>query len=344
MPSVEQRRVRALVAGVVIAAIAVAGYFVWQRARQADEQPQIAGPGPTAPAESVLAETPPAADEDLSAAAPAGVAGRPPTFDVVRISPEGRAVIAGRAEPGARVTVTEGETVIGEVTADERGEWVLVPEAPIGPGTREFALMARTRDGKTVESESVVVLAVPEREKATGALAVLLPREGGVSRVLQEPEGGVGIKGPGNLSLDIVDYDQDGNLALGGRGTQGAEVMAYLDDRFIGGAKVDAQGRWRVEPEAPVPPGLHTLRIDQVGSAGKVVARIETPFSPASFRLPATGDGLVIVQPGNSLWRIARRTYGGGIRYVMIYEANRDQIRDPDLIYPGQIFVLPTIN
>ena len=75
-----------------------------------------------------------------------------------------------------------------------------------------------------------------------------------------------------------------------------------------------------------------------------MLARIETPFSPASFRLPATGDGLVIVQPGNSLWRIARRTYGGGIRYVMIYEANRDQIRDPDLIYPGQIFVLPTIN
>ncbi len=331
MPSVEQRRVRALVAGVVIAAIAVAGYFVWQRDRQADEQPQIAA-------------TPPAAVEDLSAAAPSGVAGRPPTFDVVRISPEGRAVIAGRAEPGAHVTVTEGKTVIGEVTADERGEWVLVPEAPIGPGTREFALTARTRDGKTVESESVVVLAVPEREKATGALAVLLPREGGVSRVLQEPEGGVGIKGPGNLSLDTVDYDQDGNLALGGRGAQGAEVMAYLDDRFIGGAKVDPQGRWRVEPEAPVLPGLHTLRIDQVGSAGKVVARIETPFSPASFRLPATGDGLVIVQPGNSLWRIARRTYGGGIRYVMIYEANRDQIRDPDLIYPGQIFVLPTIN
>ena len=48
-----------------------------------------------------------------------------------------------------------------------------------------------------------------------------------------------------------------------------------------------------------------------------------------------------MVQPGNSLWRIARRIYGGGMRYVVIYEANRDQIRDADLIYPGQIFVTP---
>ncbi len=51
-----------------------------------------------------------------------------------------------------------------------------------------------------------------------------------------------------------------------------------------------------------------------------------------------------MIQPGNNLWRIARRTYGYGIRYTVIYQANREQIRDPDLIYPGQIFVLPPID
>jgi len=72
-----------------------------------------------------------------------------------------------------------------------------------------------------------------------------------------------------------------------------------------------------------------------------VVARLETPFSRAGFVLPGGDQALVIVQPGNSLWRIARRVYGGGVEYVTIFQANRDQIRDPDLIYPGQIFVLP---
>jgi nucleoid-associated protein YgaU len=48
-----------------------------------------------------------------------------------------------------------------------------------------------------------------------------------------------------------------------------------------------------------------------------------------------------LVNRGDSLWRISKTTYGRGVRYSVIYNANRDQIRDPDLIYPGQIFVLP---
>ena len=63
--------------------------------------------------------------------------------------------------------------------------------------------------------------------------------------------------------------------------------------------------------------------------------------------LPGTGAAApapvdtVIVQPGNSLWRIARRTYGQGLQYTVIYEANKDRIGDPNLIYPGQIFTVP---
>ena len=52
-------------------------------------------------------------------------------------------------------------------------------------------------------------------------------------------------------------------------------------------------------------------------------------------------EGTIVVQPGNSLWRIARSSYGEGINYTIIFEANKDQISNPDLIYPGQIFKLP---
>jgi nucleoid-associated protein YgaU len=65
------------------------------------------------------------------------------------------------------------------------------------------------------------------------------------------------------------------------------------------------------------------------------------PFERASFSDIELRDGKVVVQPGNSLWRIARRAYGSGFQYTVIYEANADQIRDPDLIYPGQIFAVP---
>lgn len=57
--------------------------------------------------------------------------------------------------------------------------------------------------------------------------------------------------------------------------------------------------------------------------------------------VPVARVTIVTVQPGFTLWRIARENYGEGILYVKVFEANKDQIRDPDLIYPGQIFSVP---
>ncbi len=55
----------------------------------------------------------------------------------------------------------------------------------------------------------------------------------------------------------------------------------------------------------------------------------------------AVSPTTVTVQPGFTLWRIATENLGDGIRYVQVFEANKDQIRDPDLIYPGQVFTIP---
>ena len=94
----------------------------------------------------------------------------------------------------------------------------------------------------------------------------------------------------------------------------------------------------------PVAAGLHALRVDRVDGAGKVVARVETPFARSTVLASLDQETFIVVQPGNSLWRIARRSYGQGVRYTVIYKANETQIRDPDLIYPGQIFVVPPVN
>lgn len=324
---------------VLILVVTALAYF----ALRADP-PQPEGEQMAAPAVEPVAE--PAIDTATDAATDAIVS---PSFDVVRISPEGNAVIAGRAEPGAEVEITEGGRVIATVTADERGQWVAIPENPIEPGSRQLALIQRTVGGETVESDSVVVLAVPERDDAaaqdTGTLALLMPRDDvGGAKLLQEPAGGIGLKGSESLSLDTIEYDDSGAFVLGGRAEPGSPIAAYMDNDYIGGAMAGGDGVWRITPSEPVTPGLHTLRIDQTDGAGTVVARLETPFSRADFLFPDETTALVIVQPGNSLWRIARRRYGLGPQYVQIFEANRDQISDPDLIYPGQIFELPTVN
>lgn len=274
-----------------------------------------------------------------------------PSFDVVRVSKEGDTVIAGRAPAGSEVTVMDGGEAIGTVRADERGEWVILPNEPLAAGSRQLSLTAETPEGEKVQSEDVVVLVVPEEgediagrdtDETSQPLALLVPRDGkGTTRVLQKPREENGVSDEtGGLFLDTVDYDEDGNITFGGRGIQGAEVQVYLNNNLTGRAIVDADGGWALKPEDPVVPGVYNLRVDQVAE-GEMVGRIELPFNRAEPLSDFAGDAFVIVQPGNSLWRIARRTLGDGIQYTVIYEANREQIRDPDLIYPGQVFEIP---
>src|ERR1700739_3206416 len=119
----------------------------------------------------------------------------PPSFDAVKVGPTGTAVIAGRAEPGAKVIVRDGDEAIGEVTADRRGEWVLIPEQPIGSGNRLLSAEASSpQSNTTVKSEETVALSIrptaPTQRAGETALAVVLPRESGhAARVLQLPEG-----------------------------------------------------------------------------------------------------------------------------------------------------------
>ncbi|PBC11428.1 LysM peptidoglycan-binding domain-containing protein [Mesorhizobium sp. WSM3859] len=53
-------------------------------------------------------------------------------------------------------------------------------------------------------------------------------------------------------------------------------------------------------------------------------------------------DSAVIIRRNDTLWRISRRVYGHGTRFSTIYLANKDQIRDPDRIWPGQVFKVPS--
>lgn len=282
-----------------------------------------------------------------------------PSFDIVRINPRGSAVIAGRAVPGATVTVLDGGKPIGTATADARGEWVLVPAKPLAPGGRTLSLSAKHPDGSTHESAGEVVLVVPEpgRDIAgrktggeSGAIALRVPRarpdgsQSGpmASKVFQAPGGAARAeRRKGGLFVDSIDYDLEGRVAIGGSAKPEARLRIYLDNRVLGDAVADKEGHWSFRPKAKMKPGTYRLRVDELGASGQVARRIEIPFRRATALADLPRGGVVVVQPGDNLWQLARGTYGSGFQYTVIFDANKDQIRDPDLIYPGQIFTLP---
>lgn len=284
---------------------------------------------------------------------PMATPGTGPTFDIVRVEHDGAAVIAGRASAGCTVTITDADRALGTVRADERGQWVFVPAEPLQPGSREIGLTQNCGNGTPpVLSQQAVLLVVPDRGKDiagrnAGApdevLALVIERDGrGATIPLQVPAAAERSTAKLGVTLDAIDYDQDGRVVLSGRAAPGTQQRIYLENTPIGEATADANGRWTLTPEAPVAPGLYNLRVDQLRADGTVATRIEMPFLRVTPLADLPPGSYVVVQPGNSLWRIARRTYGAGVRYGVIYEANAEQIRDPNIIYPGQIFATPT--
>jgi nucleoid-associated protein YgaU len=276
-----------------------------------------------------------------------------PSFDIVRVERDGHAVIAGRAAPGAEVELRSGGEVIDRVRASRRGEWVAIPARPLAPGDQELSAVVGREGAAPIESDQVVVVAVPgptspaaatattEVSEPAQPVAVLLPREGkGTGRILQAPGR---LSADGTLALMTVSYDESGEVLLSGEAPPGVPVRIYVDNRPAALVVGDAKGAWSSGLGENLPPGTYTLRLDQLDAEGRPVARLETPFTRVS-EPPVEGQvqvDYVVVQPGNSLWRIARRLSGKGVDYVHIHGANQAQIRDPDLIYPGQVFEIP---
>ena len=163
---------------------------------------------------------------------------------------------------------------------------------------------------------------------------------------------------PDNVVLDAIGYSAAGEVLVAGRSSAGAggtggTVRLYLDNRLRATVPVDSDGAWAgALPE--VDTGIYSLRVDELASDGAVVSRFETPFrredaatlsaASAAAGGSGAGTGMVTVQPGATLWGISRAAYGQGILYVELFAANRDRIRDPDLIYPGQVFRLPDLT
>jgi len=299
-------------------------------------------------------QAPPGAVPPPAAVQPNAQAGAPPiekpSFDVVRVTPQGGAVIAGRAAPGSEVTIADAGKAIGQVQADQHGDWVFVPPTPLAPGARELTLAERAPNGSETKGDRSVLLVVPEvaaastgpAQNAAPPLAVLTgPNAAPLVLTGPAQPPGAAAADHARLALGAVEYDEHGEIRLSGTAPPGATVRLYVDNRPIGEVVANPDGRWTFFAGGAVGPGTHHLRLDQIAPNGTVALRLDRPFTREQLTAGELPAGHVVIQPGQNLWVIARGTYGHGIRYTVIYQANREEIRDPNLIYPGQVFALP---
>ncbi len=273
-----------------------------------------------------------------------------PSFDIVRVSRGGTGVIAGRAAPNSEVEVQADGKTLGRTRADGNGDWVLIFEEPLKSGGVELSLESALPGQSSVESRSIVVVVVPPKSEekfiesdGEGVVAIMSPRDRiGKSVIMQRPGPTVPGEVAGGLALETMDYNDTDTVIINGRANPEAQVRVYLDNKFIGSTVANSDGDWTLSPDDVLSPGEHVLRVDQVVDEGNVQVRLEVPFDRSRALDLKTVSGQIVVQPGNSLWHISRKVFGAGFHYTTIFNANQSQIKNPDLIYPGQVFELPS--
>jgi nucleoid-associated protein YgaU len=327
------------------------------------------------------AGTPDVAVADAAAGVDETAGTAPEPAEVAPIEAETAAAAAGAdagvAAEGPEVAEAEGGVVQPEPVAPEgggEGDQVAGDGPPaatasaeavaetVAPGSADGPVATVVAGAEDIPAPDLpapdVVAEAPDLDAPvaaeTAAPPVLVSDADGVRVVQPALAPGAGPEMLQTAAVDSIAYDAEGRVTLAGRAAGGGKVRLYLDNAPLADVAVDGDGQWDADL-TDVAPGVYMLRVDQVDAGGRVTSRVETPFlreereNIAAAMADETGsDGFAVamqtVQPGNTLWAIARERYGEGILYMQVFEANRDRIRDADLIYPGQVFVLPDLG
>lgn len=256
-----------------------------------------------------------------------------PSFDIVRME-KGDAVIAGRGEPEREVYIIDNGKEIGKEEIDENGEWVFLPKKSLEPGEHNLSLYIENDNGEKVKSEQDAVLYVPKPGEKDDSVAVAMGGEKD-SRILHAPKG----EDIGDLRVSKIQASEVGSVRVDGYGKDNHKIRLYLNNKYVGEKSVhNKTNKWFIRFDQKLEEKSYDLRADMLNSKGKVISRVEYSFTPKLYK----GEKeLYVIKLGDNLWNIAKKNYGSGFDYVIIFKANKEQIKDPDLIYPKQVIVIP---
>ncbi|WP_299614025.1 LysM peptidoglycan-binding domain-containing protein [uncultured Tateyamaria sp.] len=263
----------------------------------------------------------------------------PVADDVAATAPE---PVEAPTEPVPATTFSTLETPQVAEAAGDTAAPETVANAPATEPTVSTEVAQAPVVPRPTPTPEVEIATAPEAPADTTDVTVLRSTADGVEVLGNTPPDALD-----NIALDSISYSDQGDVELAGRAQPEADaVRVYVNNAPVADIEVSADGNWRGElPQ--IDTGTYTLRVDELNAEGEVTSRVETPFrreDPDVLAQADTEDApatQITVQAGNTLWAIARDRYGEGTLFVQVFEANRDRIRNPDLIFPGQVFALP---
>ena len=172
------------------------------------------------------------------------------------------------------------------------------------------------------------------------------------------------------LVFKTVDYEDTGSsigtVSITGTSDPGATIKVYSDEKPLATVRADRDGIWSVVVEKKLGTGQHSFRAERINAAtgetstqatiaierlvpkppevaaAEPIAGGSATASPVGTESKVPTKDVYTVQRGDTLWAIAKRYFGSGLRYPAIFQDNREIIKDPDLIHPKQEVKVPT--
>lgn len=128
-----------------------------------------------------------------------------PSFDLLRVEPDGSTVIAGKAEPGSRLDIMNGETVIATTQVGSSGDFAVILDTPLPAGDYQLTLRVSGEDGTVRQSEEVATVSVPENPD--GDLLAMVSKPGKASRIIAQPAAAPAVEGVNTAAAPAVADD-----------------------------------------------------------------------------------------------------------------------------------------
>ena len=237
-----------------------------------------------------------------------------PSFDVLRVEPDGSTVIAGSAEPGSKLQVMDGDKVVTTLDVGPNGDFAAILDNPLAAGDHELVLKATGKDGTAITSDEVATVSVPK--DGSSQLLAMVSKPGTASRIITAPtpkqarvagqtppatddtagnnvsvasaspatnpppagtDNGAASDNP-DVVVNAVEIEDD-KIFVAGTTRPKAKVRAYADDKQIGEAQADVDGHFVVDGTVPLAVGDHKIRVDVVDGNNKVLVRTTVNFN-----------------------------------------------------------------
>jgi len=375
--------------GGVLVAIALSMVILDDETQQIEPQSQsidLSKPAPVGAQPAPLAAEPTQTDPSIAPQAnlrTVAAALPPLIIDLARVKPDGAAVFAGTAAPNAKISIFEGDILLGETIANGSGEWVIVLEKMLAPGQHLISVAMERPDGSKELSDRSLAVEIYQDAESKPLVALLPETATDVPVLIQSPDDVEPAQpasttatvtvtpspvkpqpasttatvtvtpSPAKPQPDIattqlaaltptaIVWRDAGSILISGTSRGGIKVTATDPKRSFGEALVLADGDWQIAGSFDMSLTVKHLRFELYDEANRVIAHYDLPISARDLAKGQDGSPLIVVNKGDALWRIAYHQLGEGVKYVDIVRRNRQDISDPNLIYPKQIFAVP---